>query len=251
MQTAMIKFLLFAFGFSFLAAGDHPQVQPKPALSDPKAVLQRLRQFYAGHDYIYHELTYSLYADHKAATPHSVDQGVFIQSRDARYAQLASIESLTTSEYAIGVDHEDRILMIANRISMPPTATPVDQLEAWAASPEQVEIRYSSEQHDVLLMKTEFGEVEQAEIWYDKQTFQPAKIIFWYRRSILSETDGEGEPVQPRMEIEYRHTDLKGQGRERLELGAYVVQKSGQWALSPAYRGYELINNIHDLSIQN
>lgn len=247
----MFKFLLFAFGFSLLASGDHPQVQPKPALSDPKAVLERLRQFYAEHDYIYHELTYTLYADHKAATPHSVDQGVFIQSRYARYAQLASIESLTTSDYAIGVDHDDRILMIANRISLPPTATPLDQLEAWTADPEQVEIRNASEQHDVLLMKTEYGEVEQAEIWYDKQTFQPAKIIFWYRRSIVLETDEEGEPVQPRMEIEYRHTDLNEQGRERLDLGTYVLKKSGQWVLSPAYRGYELINNIHLLSTQN
>lgn len=251
MHTAILKFFFFVFGLSLFTGGDRADVVSKPALSDPKAVLENLRAFYATHPYIYHELSYTLYAGHQATSPHSVDRGMFIQSGDTRYAQLASVESLTTADYTVGVDHDDRIVMIANRISLPPTATPVDQLEAWTAEPELVEVQYASEQYDLLRVRTEYGEVEQAEIWYEKTTFQPAKIIFKYRRSIVLETDSEGDPVQPRVEIEYRNTGFDGQRRERLHLNAYVVQKDAGWEPAPAFREYELIENIHDLSPQN
>ncbi|MCW5922641.1 MAG: hypothetical protein KIS77_09865 [Saprospiraceae bacterium] len=251
MRTILFKLSLFTFGFAFLAAGDHPQMPSKPALSDPKAVLENLQTFYATHPYIYHELTYTLYADHQTATPHSVDHGIFIQSGDTRYARLAAIESLTTKDYTVAIDHDDRLVLLANRISLPPTAAPIDPLEVWTANPDEVEVRYASEQHDVLLVSTEYGEVQQAEIWYDKQTFQPAKIILKYRRSIVLETDAEGDPVQPRIEIEYRNTSFDGQGRERLDLNGYVRRKGEDWAPVPAYRDYEFINNIRELAVQN
>lgn len=251
MHSSILKLFLFAFGLSFFTGGDQVDIVSKPALSDPKAVLENLKAFYTDHPYVYHELRYTLYASHQATTPYSTDQGIFIQNGDIRYAQLASVESLTTADYTVGVDHDDRMLMIANRISLPPTVTPVDQLEVWTADPELVEVQYASEQYDLLLVKTEYGEVEQAEIWYDKSTYQPGKIIFKYRRSMVLETDSEGDPVQPRVEIEYRNTGFEGQGRERLALDSYVVQKNGAWESAPAFRDYELINSIHPFPSQN
>ncbi len=251
MHTAIFKLLLFVFGYTVLDASQDVRSTNEPYVADPKVVLENLRAFYSKHGYIYHELSYTLYASHSSDSPYSVDKGIFIQQDGVRYSQLASIESLTNGEYTIGVDNDERLMMIANNIYLPPNATPVDQLEAWTANPDYVEVKYGSEQYDFLLIKTEIGEVEKVEIWFDKLTFQPAKMIFNYRRSIVLETDADGDPVQPRMEIEYLQTGFEGQGQERLNLEAFVVHTPNGWQPAPAYKGYELIENIHTVPIQN
>jgi hypothetical protein len=250
MNTAILKFILFAFGFSFFTNSEKTPSPNDPVQADPKSILENIRKFYASHDYIYHELSYGLYSDHGSSTPHSVDRGVFIKQGDMQYSRLASVESLTTKDYTIGVDHDEKLIMIANHISILPTG-PLRNADRWISEGASITVRTVSDQLNAVSVKAEYGEVEEAEIVYDVRTFQPARLVLKYRRAIQLDVETDPPDIQPKLEIEYLSTGLDGSGKERLDMNYYVVMKGNRWAPSPKFREYELIDNIHENLIQN
>lgn len=250
MNTAILKFILFAFGFSFFTNSEKTPSPNDPAQADPKSIMENIRKFYTSHDYIYHELSYGLYSDHESSTPHSIDKGVFIKQGDAQYSRLASVESLTTKDYTIGVDHDEKLIMIANHISIPPTG-PLRNADRWISEGASITVRTVSDQLHSISITAEYGEVEEAEVVYHNQTFQPVKLVLKYRGAIQLDAEPESPYIQPKLEIDYLGTRFDGQEKERLDMSYYVVMDGDRWELSPRYREYELINNIHEYSAKN
>jgi|WetSurMetagenome_2_1015567.scaffolds.fasta_scaffold275836_1 hypothetical protein len=218
--------------------------------SDPKLTLEGINKFYTTHDYIYHELSYLLYPDHTSTIPYSIEKGIFIKQGDAQYSQLASIESLTTKEYTVGIDNDEKIVMISNHITISPTG-PLADADTWMTSDSKATIQPVSDQLNALSISLDDGEVEKAVITYDVKTFQPVKLVLIYRRSIQLSTEEETTPVQPRLEIEYTRTSFDTQGKGKLDISGYVLKKGSQWVLSPKYKDYELINTINEYPEQN
>lgn len=250
MNATIFKFLLFAFGFSFFAGGDKTQAPNEPAQVDTQAIIDSIQRFYTSRDYIYHELSYSLYADHTSSVPHSVEKGLFIKQGDVQYSRLSSVESLITPEYSLGIDHDEKLIMISNLISLPANS-PVGNMARWVPDGVAISIHSVSDQLNALSVKAKYGEVEEVEIVYDIHTFQPVKFVLKYRRAIQLDTETDTPPVQPKMEIDYLFTGFDGQEKERLNLNAYALEKAGHWTLAPQYRGYEMINNIHESPFEN
>lgn len=248
MNTLFFKLLVFTMGLSFFTGSE--KTTP-PVSTDPKIVLEHIQQFYSSHAFIYQELSYQLYADQQATIPYSIDRGIFIKQGEVQYAQLASIESLTTRDYTIGIDREEKIVMISNHISLPATG-PIADADTWVSSEgSSVTLKPVSDRQEAVVVKMEYGEVEEADIIYEADTFQPVKLVLIYRRGIQLEMDPESPFVQPRLEVEYTRTSLDEQGQDRLDMQTYVTGKGKDWKLSPAYGDYELINNIHDFPEQN
>lgn len=251
MNTSLFHILFFAFGFSFFTGSDKITPTNAAVLADPKVVLEKIQQFYTSHEYIYQELAYSLYAEHGASTPQSIEKGLFIKQGEVQYSQLSSIESLTTSEYTIGVDHEEKLVMIANHLSIPATG-PLGNADQWFADQSSISVKAVSDRLNALSFQLEYGEVEEAAILYDVQSFQPVKLVLKYRKGIQLDTEHTEAPyTQPRLEIEYLNTNFGDKGKEHLRMDSYLILKGKQWELSAQYRAYELINNINEFPEQH
>ncbi|HMG14342.1 MAG TPA: hypothetical protein VK590_02775 [Saprospiraceae bacterium] len=246
MNTIVIKFLLYSLCLSFFTGGEITTIRTNHIQTEPKFILDHIGKFYSSHDYIYQELSYHLFADHKSSAPQSIENGVFIKQGDTYYSQLLSIESLTTKEYTIGIDNEEKEIMISNHLFLSPT-NPLENIDSWISAKSLIEIKQGSDGLNSLSFKIENGEIEEVFITYDINTYQVTRLVMNYRRSIQMETDTDSDFVKPRLEIEYHKTSFDNQEKERLNINSYLIRKGTQWFLSAKYSDYELINNIRDL----
>lgn len=250
MNIFLSLLFLFAFNGHFsntekeeLLVGTHGNV-------DPKYVIASLRGFYKTNPYIYHELSYQLYKDQSAATPYSTESGLYIKQGDTQYSQLSSLESLTTKEYTVSIDNEDKTLMISNHISILSTGAMVS-IENWIDPNSTLSIRSVSDRWNELSVIMPQGEVEEAIITYDVKTFQPINLILHYRRSIQLTSEEDSPYVQPRLEIKYTKTLFEEHNIDKLKMGTYVYGSGDHWRLASKYNGYEFINNIHEIADQH
>ena len=249
MNTLIINFVLCFISFQPFA-GTGNSVSSNSSPSDPKLILEGIQKFYTSHDYIYHELTYILYSEHSSTRPYSTEKGIFIKQGAIQYSQLASIESLTTKDYTMGIDHDEKEIMISNHISIPPT-NPLAKVQDWIGDKSLVTIKPVSDHLSTLIIKIVKGEIEESSLTYDIKTYEPVKLVMKYRRSIQLATDSESPLVQPRLEIEYNQTSLDGKGKERLNINAYLFKQGNSWKQALKYKDYELINNIHEFPESN
>lgn len=250
MNTLFFKLLLLSLSVPLFTGGYSLLTESSATPGDPKLALEQINKFYTVHPDIYQEVSYHLFADHQTTIPYSIDKGIFIKHGVIQYSQLSTIESLTTKDYTIGIDHDEKLIMIANHISLPAT-NPVANAESWVSSSSDITLKPVSDRLQALTIKMEYGEIEQADIIFDINSFQPVKIIMHYRRSIQLEADSESPLVQPRLEIEYTLTSFEIKEKERLNINAYLIYKNKQWTLSPKFREYELINNIREFPVHN
>lgn len=217
---------------------------------EPKQILDKLRDFYSKHPYIYHELSYRMFPDHKSSIPSSTEKGIFIQKGEIRYSQLATIESLTTSSYSIGVDHDDKVIMISNIIHIPAT-DPLQNVESVIDPETRMMINQISANRSELRFEMDEGEIEQMQIVYDPSTFQIQKMIFNYRRSIPLSADEDDQSGTPRLEVEYSTTLFEETNPEILKVSTYISGQGKHWRVTPKFHDYELINNIQEYPRQN
>src|SRR5688572_3329428 len=180
-------YLTILFLFAFTGKNDNDKksnsLASNPDHVDPKVEAEGLRNFYKSNPYIYHELSYRLYENRTAITPFSTESGIYIKQENAQYSLLSSLESLTTKAYTLSVDNEDKIVMISNHITIPPTG-PMVSIDNWIDPKSTMSVRNVSDRWNALSIGIPEGEVEEAILTYDVKTFQPVKIILNYRRSI-------------------------------------------------------------------
>ncbi len=190
--------------------------------SDPYIVLDRINKVYAEHSYIYHELAYELYADFNSTIPVSIEKGVFIKDGTNQYAQLLPVESLTTADYTIGIDHDEKIIMVSNHVALPANG-PIANVITGLTPNADIQIRQVSAAYSDFVIHMEQGEVEEATIRYDNLTFQINKLVLKYRRSIQLSTTEDSPFVQPRLEIDYEKTSFSEEGRAKLNINTYMI----------------------------
>lgn len=210
-----------------------------------RTALEGIQAFYKKHKHIYQEVSYNLYPDHQTNQLHSVESGVLIIGSNAKYSRIASIESLVTAEYVVGVDHDERTLMISNYISGL-SVDPLENLQIYLEQLNTANLYDFSPTTNRIVLEMDQGEVKQTEIFYRKDNFQLEKITLKYRRKIQLEEGEDADWLSPRMEILYSNTDLKGKGKALLRLDHYVNRSGDNWKAVGKYATYELINNIQE-----
>jgi hypothetical protein len=210
-----------------------------------QAALEGIQIFYKKHPHVYQEISYLLYPDHQTQQRHSTESGVLIIGPEAKYSRIASIESLVTEEYVVGIDHGERTLMIGNYISGL-SVDPLEQLQVYLQQLNSAQVSEFSTTSNRILLEMDQGEVKQTEIIYRKDDFQLEKIVLKYRRKIQLEEGDEADWLSPRMEILYSNTNLKGKGKALLRLDHYVSRSGSKWQPAGQYAAYQLINNIHE-----
>lgn len=247
-MKAIIALTLF-FQVTHFPVSQAQHLTGMPVDTVAEYVMGQIEQFYIAHPYIDQEVTYSLYSDFTSTIPYAIEKGVYIRSMEASYSQLASIESLTTKTLSIGVDHDEKVVMISNTISIPAT-DPSAIIRSQIPSGATVYVAYVSDRYGEIVCQAEFGEIEEARIVYNLKTFQPLRILLTYRRTIQLSDEADSPFVSPRMEIEYTRTSFDQEGRDNLDIDTYCIRSKGEWRLAPALASYELIQNIQQLPNQ-
>lgn len=207
--------------------------------------LNGIRLFYENHPTIYQEITYQLYANHTSDDLHSSESGLLILDQGVKYSKLGPIESLTNKDFNIGVDYEEKTMMISNNFSNL-SIDPLKSITAYLEQLNSASVKSISSEVNLLTLQMESGEIAAAQIYYLKDDFQIEKIIFKYRREIQLEDPEDSDWVQPRLEIIYSNTSFEGRGKTLLDMNNYVKRAAKNWTAIGKYSGYELIVNLHD-----
>lgn len=244
MKKMNLKMYLFLSLCSMMA------MAPSATGQEVEAVLEGMQFFYQDHPSIYQEMSYQLFASHEASELHSTESGLLILGPDARYSKLASIESLSTKDYTLGVDHEEKTIMLSNNFSTL-TLDPMASIQNYSDQLYSASIKEVSANSNELIFKIMSGEVEEAKIVYNKADFQIEKIMLNYRRAIQLEDAEDADWVQPRLEIAYFNTSFSGKEKERLKLDNYVSTAAKEWKAVEKYANYQLIENFQDNPFSN
>lgn len=221
-----------------------------PQQEEAKIILEGIKGFYLNNTDVYQEINYNLYAGQEAKEIHSTELGKLIMSRGLKYSVISDIESLTSKEWTIGIDHSEQTFMISRHYSIPATS-PIEAVNTSLDSLASYSIHSHVNNINSLVIKSEYGEIAETEFFYQTDNYQLEKVILKYRREIQL-ASGEEEPwVMPRLEIVYHKTSLNGKGKELLKLENYVLKNGDDWMPVAKYAGYEFINNIGEFPFKN
>jgi hypothetical protein len=245
MKTRTYPFVLLivaALCFSFSSqktSGD------KETLID---VLNNINEFYAANESVYHEFNYNLYSDAETSEIHSQEKGIALISKSVSYAKLGEVESVSESDFTVAVDHEEKVVVIANTIN-PSGLAPVDMIESYAELASGFSVATLENGLSQIEISQEKGQVEKVQIIYDSATFQLHKIINYYGAAMPLDPEHDEEESdwsKPRLEVEYLNTATNGEQDHLLDYSKIVQNGDSGWKLMPDYSGYELINNMID-----
>jgi len=217
---------------------------------DPQAILKKLESFYTSHAYIYQELQYDLYSTSNYSTPESTEKGVFIKKGAIQYSLLGPVEQLTTTAYTLVIDQEEKMMMISNLIQIPATS-PIQEYQNLPTSGTKANIKALTINKSELQFQIETGEIAECRLEYNTQTYEILKLVLYYRRKIQLSSDGNEDPIAPRLEVLYSNTSFEERNSEKLKLTSYVYGEGDHWRPSAQYQDYEFINNIKQNPYQN
>lgn len=207
--------------------------------------LDGIQKFYQNHPILYQEIDYQLFPNHDSRNIHSTEKGLLIIGPDGRYSKLASIESLTNMDFNIGIDHDDKTIMISNNFSNL-SLDPLESIQTYLEQVSSASIQSISPKSNALQFKMEYGEVAETKIQYNTRDFQIEKITLLYRREIQLEDAEQADWATPRLEIVYSNTSFNGKENDRLNLYNYVSGSGKNWKTTDRYADYKLINNLHE-----
>ena len=218
---------------------------PSTSNQEVVTVLEGMQSFYQDHPSIYQEMSYQLFSSHEAIDLHSSESGLLLLGPDTKYSKLAAIESLTTKDYSVGVDHEEKTIVISNNFSTL-ALDPLASIQSYSDQMFSAAIQVLTANSSELIFKIKSGEIEEAKIIYNKADFQIEKIMLNYRRAIQLDDAEASDWVKPRLEIVYSNTSFNGKEKERLVLSNYVTAVADDWKAVGRFAEYELINNLQD-----
>lgn len=236
-----------ALGFSILIMFAFTQNDEKQKI---ESALLGIATFYQSHENIYQDISYHLYADHSRTNIHSSENGVLILSEGKKYTQLGPIESFVNDKYNIGIDHDEKTIMLSNNYSEM-EIDPLENISNYLKEYSTAEIQYYTKDENQLTFKVEYGEITKATILYKKDDFRISKIVLEYRREIQLEDQTDSDWVQPRLEIVYSNTSYDGKDIAKLQLNKYVTGSGNKWSAASEYADYKLIDNLQDYPFNN
>lgn len=212
---------------------------------ETEEALAGIISFYENHPTIYQEISYQLFESHESNDIHSIENGTLILDKGSKYSKLGSIESLTNKNYNIGIDNDEKAMIISNNFSNR-SFDPLEDIQAYIEQLTLVELKSVSKEVNILKFEIEYGEIAEAQVYYRKIDFQIEKIILKYRQKIQLEDAEDSAFVQTRLEIIYSNTSFDGYKSELLDMNRYIKESGKGWNAVGYYAKYQLINNLHE-----
>lgn len=216
----------------------------KPVSESPQEILQRIASVYTEADFLYQEIDYLLLRSAAATVPHSREAGRYIKNKAHVYAEIGPVKSLTTPVYVIGIDDDEKTMLLANN-NKNSTPQPLDDILEQLPAGCQMSASTVSTNKGLLRIICASGEISEANFYFNASNYLLEKVVLQYRQEInLAEGNAE-DFVQPVLEIIYTKNERRATGVDLTEMETYLSRRSGQWQPSVTYHDYELINNLN------
>lgn len=185
---------------------------------------------------------YRWFASRTAVEPIHTANGFLQRSPNGSYHKLGPTETLINQEYAISVNHEEKIVLLQiapEKIEPLPLEIPLDTLLGICKS-------YSFEEFGgkpsyLIEIKSAYADkFDKMRFVFNPRTYLIDQVILFP----LEDPDAPGE--FPRLEIDFFEVKTDVDFEMDLSEDRFVIQKESSWYLKPAYTDYRLLNLLVD-----
>ncbi|MBC7775243.1 MAG: hypothetical protein H7246_07380 [Phycisphaerae bacterium] len=207
-----------------------------------KIEIEQINRTYAAMTTLHTEVDYLMFATYDSDKPVESQHATLWRNGDDYLYKLNPIETLTTPEYTLTADQEDKSLMI-DRVRGNPAEKQfgIDLSTALGAC---AAVTVLSPSPGIRLIRLDWPstDMERVDLQFDAMSRKMMKVTLYYSEAEAWQEDQP--PTKARMEIIYRKQDERPAYPKNLfSFDRFVVKTNGVLAPAPAFRGYELMDN--------
>lgn len=141
---------------------------------------ERINQTYLGLEVLQTKLDYIYYSNHSTATPGYSLTAVLSVNKDNYHYRLGEVETLSTAEMTVLVDHEEKKIMLdRSRKNVQQVLFGAD-LDALLLACSVIKMSQPEPGIKKYELYADLTEIERIDIYFDTQTFLMRRVVLFY-----------------------------------------------------------------------
>jgi hypothetical protein len=203
--------------------------------------IERINTTYAHLTSLRSEVEYVMYATHTGTNEIDRQQAVLSRNGNSYVYKIGPMETLSTSDYTIAADYEDKEILLNKIYSKPQEKQFGLDLETALSACDTFLLSYPSPGLCKIVLELLIPELEKVELLYDEKTCMMKKTTLFYRDA---EEWVEGKPdSKARMEIIYKVQDKNPVfAKDLFSIERFVRKVGGTFVLSPQFKNFSFFN---------
>jgi len=237
-----IKLLLLAFGLCVITTkGTTYSLTPIKMASED---LKKVNAYYKANPLMTVETNYMAFDEHGPSNMRESKNGLYCRNADSYYTKILSIETLCTGNIIINVDHEDKLIVVADNKEkeMNPLNHNIDSLLLFCTDVNYKSINTAERIYTLDFSENDFSEYEKIDLVVDVKNYRYSKIILYYRAAMNLTNDYQGEEKPPRLEISYKNYRTAVLSKPLLEQSNYILVSSGKLMPANRFKKYQILD---------
>lgn len=206
--------------------------------------IEQINRAYAQLTTLRTTMDYVMYATH-APGAKEIDRQHAVLSRkgDAYHYRIGEIETLTTPDFNVAADHEDKVLTL-DRVRNPSVRSEQQfglDLNTTLEACDTVLLSEPTPGTKKITLDIALPDLERAELYFHAQTHLMQKVVLFYRET---EEWEEGKPeTKARMELLYRKQDTAPAfAKDLFSVSRFAQKMGGKYVPAPQFKAYNFIN---------
>jgi hypothetical protein len=206
--------------------------------------IEQINRTYAALTRLQTEVEYAMFATHGGSTVMDRQTGKLSRDGDNYLFEMSEVETLTTPQFTVTADHEDKELLIDKVRRSGPAASQFGlDLATVLAVCDTIILSEPAPGVRLIRMDLPLPDVERAEFRFEAATHLMQRVTLYYREA---EEWEEGKPeTKARLEIRYKRQDAQPVFSQNLFAVARFVAKKEEGGFTPvaAFKRYRFFDN--------
>lgn len=207
---------------------------------------KKVNAFYSNNTNLSMSIMYNLYHDYYTAEVYDSYKGQYKKKGDKLYSDLLGIETISNNKYAVTINKNDKMIVVADPINLSSLPTPVnaDSLVKICSS-----ITFSESDEDKIYKmnfdKSPYFEYKMVEIFINKKNFYLDKLVLYFRDAIkFNYDDIKDKKDTPRVEIIYSNVNNSSITDDSFfSEKKYIMASNGKYSSVGKFSDYKIVNH--------
>jgi hypothetical protein len=227
-------------------------LQQKAILEKAKADLKKMNTLYAITPSYSLDIQYMVFDNHINGNLIENKPGRYVKYKDATYAKLLGIETISSSKNTIVVNNEDAFLVIAEpkKGASSPVQANIDSVLNNCIDVKVNDVGKTERHYILEFDDSEFSEISRMDIYLNLSNYSLKKLVMFYNQSMqLDQNDYYAEEKKPRLEIIYKSFKQMPEVNQVIvdlfNPSNYVLETGDTYKPSKKYSSYKVINQLN------
>ncbi len=188
---------------------------------------------------------YRVYENFSSSTPIDVGTAQVKKSGELIWYKLDFLETITTTEAELTIDHEDKLIWLSAPSSQENEMLMAFALDQLLVASDKLELIQNTNSQKAYRISYASGELEAASFMFNTAELLVKRVTLYYRipQSLLP---NDSEEQKPRMEIDISYLSLSPNfSKSTFSISPFVrLNANGTYEVRKAYESYELISEL-------